>query len=346
MTSNDVLVDLFVGACRASVNVTTYINPRFKYVLDSRSTVAALFCLAGVTFCPGLLDVVQSVSAPPLSWFESVSPIIPSHVWGVYVLVLTMPGYDPLLYVGSGTSFYRGVRARLKEHREGTLSPLNVKKALKFGYSITHVALLAHCDIPSAANVPRIRTLIVALEAVFTGLFWAFAPSEKTYGLAPMCPWDRDAFEWLGLCSHSPLHEAIPCRNGEMDLTPQQLEDIDRITKEKNALYQYEYQRALRANPTEKFRQRQKDNNIKQKPGTEARQRAAIEDKTYYCNVCEVACRDAASLRAHNKTKRHHKKVELGDKDYECVPCNLTFRYLSNFNQHKLSKGHISKTRN
>lgn len=344
MTLNDVVVNLFIAACRASINVRSYINPRFRFVLDSTCTVSALFCLAGFTFCPGLLDIVQSDSAPPLSWFESLSPVIPKNVWGVYVLVLKKPGYDPLLYIGSGTGTYRGVRTRLYEHHNGILPPTNVKKARDFGYNITHVALLAYCDIPSPANIPTLRTVVVTLEAVFTAVFWAFVPSENGFGLSHMCPWDRDAFEWLGLCSHSALHEGIRGLDGEMDFTPQQLEDMARITKEKNAQYQFVYHRELRANPTEKYKEREKAHNIKQKPNTLARQQAAVKNKTYHCEVCNVSCRDAASLRVHDETPRHKRKLERGDDDYQCLNCNISFRYLSDFNRHKLSKGHIAKT--
>jgi hypothetical protein len=344
MSYNNDLTNLLIGACLACINVTSYINPRFSFVLDSAASVAALFCLANVTFCPGLLDVLQSVSVPPLSWFESLSPEIPKNIWGVYVLVLKKNGYDPLLYIGCGTAEHCGVRSRLSAHEKDIRSPLNVRKSKEFGYRITHMALLAHCNIPSPANIPRIRTFIVALEALFTAVFWAFAPSEKTFGISHMCPWDRDAFEWLGLASHSPFHEAIRCRDGEMDFTPQQLEDMARITKEKNAAYQVVYQKNLRANPTEQYKRTQKNNNIKQKPGTQARQQAAVKDQTYHCTVCNVSCRDNAPLVLHNATKRHKRKLEHGDDDYECVPCNISFPYLSNFNQHKLSKGHISKT--
>jgi hypothetical protein len=106
----------------------------------------------------------------------------------VYVLVLKKSGYDPLLYIGSGTSTYREVRVRLHEHRDGILSPVNVKKAIDFGYDITHMALLAYCDIPSPANIPKIRTIIAALEAVFIAVFLALIPSENEFALSHMCP--------------------------------------------------------------------------------------------------------------------------------------------------------------
>jgi hypothetical protein len=48
MTTNNVIDDLFSDAVWASINVNTYINQRFKFVLDSRCTIAALFALAEV----------------------------------------------------------------------------------------------------------------------------------------------------------------------------------------------------------------------------------------------------------------------------------------------------------
>ena len=167
MSPNKVLVTVFTAAFWASVNVKTYINGRFRVVLDSDGTTAALFSLASVMFCPGLLEVVQSVSTLPLSWFESLSLVNPKNVLGVYILVLKKSGYDPLLYVGSGIAGHSGVKSELYKHGKGILSPVNIAKAREFGYNITHVALLAYYNILSAANVPEIRTFIITLEALF-----------------------------------------------------------------------------------------------------------------------------------------------------------------------------------
>jgi hypothetical protein len=56
MTTKNDIIDLFCDAVWATINVETYINQRFKYVLDSPSTITTLFALATITFCPGLLD--------------------------------------------------------------------------------------------------------------------------------------------------------------------------------------------------------------------------------------------------------------------------------------------------
>ncbi|RHZ64342.1 hypothetical protein CDV55_106290 [Aspergillus turcosus] len=73
-----------------------------------------------------------------------------------------------------------------------------------------------------------------------------------------------------------------------------------------------------RHNAKPKFRARNNRNNEKQKPATQAGQQDSVLSKRYHCAVCDVSCRDAASLRIHNKSKRHAKKMEMGDSDYNC----------------------------
>ncbi|RLL95705.1 hypothetical protein CFD26_104820 [Aspergillus turcosus] len=94
-----------------------------------------------------------------------------------------------------------------------------------------------------------------------------------------------------------------------------------------------------RHNAKPKFRARNNRNNEKQKPATQAGQQDSVLSKRYHCAVCDVSRRDAASLRIHNKSKRHAKKMEMGDSDYNCDTCNISFRFLSDFNRHKKSKG-------
>jgi hypothetical protein len=66
----------------------------------------------------------------------------------------------------SGRSTCIALSAAASRRYTGVLVPRYVKEAKDFAYKITHMALLAHCNIPSPVNVPRIRTFIVALEAL------------------------------------------------------------------------------------------------------------------------------------------------------------------------------------
>lgn len=337
------VASLMLAICWGCVNVTTYISPRFRCVVPSLAELSTLFSLATFSYCPGLYDAIRAPTPPSVEWLEALPDDLPIHHWGVYVLVLRKSGHVPLVYVGSGTAFYQGVRARVKAHVNGNVNTTDsIRQATQDGYKIVHYALLAYCPTPAPANLPKLRTVVMVMEAAFTAVFWALYRHDRTYGLAHQCPWPRDLFEWSGLCSHSPLLEGV--YDGGLDFTAEQLEEMVVAIKQKDRKYQERYQKELRANPTEKFRARVKRNNEKQKAGTQARQQAAIESKQYYCAVCDVACRDNASLVLHNKTKRHLKKVQMGDSDYICEPCGISFAYLSAIKAHYKSKGHIRRT--
>lgn len=340
MPFEDVLSHLFAAALWACINITSYINPHFQYLFDSLDAISAAFGVAPVTFASGLLDAVQSESPPSVRWFESLSDFIPLNSWGVYLLILKKPGYDDLLYIGSATAQVRGLRARISQHIRGQMVPVYVQQAKDFGYHITDIRVLAHCDIPSPRHMPMVCGLIIALEALLAAVFWTYIPSERTFNLAHMCPWNREHLPWLGLCSHSSLTERI----SGFHLTDEQLEEVVRVRKEKEAQYQYDYQRALRANPTPAFKERMRLHNENQAAGTKQRQTVAVETQLYRCDPCDVNCRDAASLRRHEATPRHLEKLERGDvSDWPCVLCNIPFLFKSALTSHETSKGHLTK---
>lgn len=209
------------------------------------------------------------------------------------------------------------------QHRNGNARPYYVQKAHDDGYSITHMALLVQCPIPSIENHPKLRVVLLAMEAVFTGVFWALYRRDIPYGLRHICPWSIQSLGWTGLCSHSPLLERVQGRDVALEFTSEQIQELEQSAKDRHRLH-----------------------NVKQQPKTKLRQQAAVSSNKYHCPVCNVSCRDNASLLRHLKTPRHLKKTVMGDNDYRCIPCNLSFRFLSDFNRHKLSKTHIANSRN
>jgi hypothetical protein len=259
----------------------------------------------------------------------------------VYVLVYRKPGFEPLIYIGSGTAA-NGLRARLSEHRTGSVVPKHVKAAVKAGYKLRHIRVLGHCPIPTAANIPVYRTITVALEAALSAVFWPMVRTDKDYGFAHVCPWPLDSFDYGGLCGHNPLMESV---HGDFDFTPEQLEEIAAATRAKNRAYQHDYGKALLANPTEAYKETQARNRVKQAPVTKARQKASVESKKYYCAACNVACRDKATLTRHNGTPRHQRRVARGNGSYHCDLCNISFRYESAINAHNKCKSHLAKAR-
>jgi hypothetical protein len=166
---------------------------------------------------------------------------------------------------------------------------------------------------------------------------------DKQYGFGSLYTWPRSihVFEYDGLCSHSSLREAVV---GDLHLTAEQLDAIASTQAEQERVYGLEYARNLRANPTEQLRETQRNNNIKQKAGTKARQQQAIASGTYACRTCNVNNRDAAMLRRHNDTPRHKKKLIMGDDDYHCDYCDISFQYKSNYSKHLESKSHLAKS--
>lgn len=69
-------------------------------------------------------------------------------------------------------------------------SPHLIIKAYDNGYNIVYHGLLATCAIPTAADVPNIRAVLFALEAIFHWVFWSFAQENNDYSLPPRATWD------------------------------------------------------------------------------------------------------------------------------------------------------------
>lgn len=333
-------LDLTVSITWAAVNDSNYINGCFRIVLPSQPILSGLLDAAGLVYCPGFFDVLQAEAPPSSDWIEKLSTSIPFNVWGVYVMVLRRTGNKPLLYIGSGTSSKTGVRARLGEYDRGVLLPRYLDKALKKGYNIVHKALLLSCPIPTSANIPTFRVALTAVEAALACVFGAFHNRNKKYGFGDLCPWSQDLFEWHGLCSHSPLLEQPA---GDLSLDSEQLEAMAAMAKERVRQNGVEYQQNRRANPTPEYKEGQRLNNQKQRPALKVIHANRVANKTFYCNVCKVSCRNKQDLEKHNKTPRHSKKLEMGDNDYHCDVCDLSYRYKSAFAQHNASRAHLAK---
>jgi hypothetical protein len=344
MSSTD-LTRLILLLCWSLLHVRSYIHPTFTSTISSYSTLSAWFTLAQLTFCPGLFDTICMPAPPNYVWFKSLPSHCPKNSWGIYVLVLKKPGCTPYIYIGSGTASKQGVSARFNGHRTGNACPQYVLQAKRHGYTITHMALLVSCPIPAPDQIPRLRVLLLLLEAAFTCMFWSLCRRDKPYGIEYLAPWSVDSYPWDGLCSHSPLLDSAQVRPGDLNLTPEQLSQAAAIIKDKDRTYQSNYGRAQRANPTPEYTASRKAINQRAAPKTKAREQAAIANKTYHCSVCNVSCRNASDLRVHLKTKRHLKKTEMGEDDYNCELCVISFRYLSDFNAHKRTKGHIARER-
>ncbi|KAM0254761.1 hypothetical protein ACHAQJ_006477 [Trichoderma viride] len=212
------------------ITTSSFIHPLFDFILCSNIRVYELFLLAGFTFCSGLFDVLSDKDSPPsIDYFASLAAPIPDKSWGVYFLVLRKPGFQPLAYIGSGTSTYRVLRVIVKEHQTQRVISDNLRAAYRNGYELISVTILCHCPIPGPDNFGAIRALTIAVEATFSCVFWAMANLNKQQA-------SREMFEYGGLCSHNALLEGF--RDCDTELTPEQRVAKAAIIQEKNRAYQ------------------------------------------------------------------------------------------------------------
>ncbi|GIZ36604.1 hypothetical protein CKM354_000007400 [Cercospora kikuchii] len=171
----DPLKLLLVSTMWLILDVPAYINPLFRVALPSVEALSQLMALTDLVFCPGLLEVLQSAATPLISWFKNLPTNTPESSWGIYCVVLRKPGHVPLLYFGSGTGVSReGVKTRFGNYLGLHLStlPTWVKAALNDGYLIVHLALLAHCPIPTVVLIPALRSFMICLEPAFPRVWW------------------------------------------------------------------------------------------------------------------------------------------------------------------------------
>ena len=54
------IMHFIVPVTWASVNVPSYINPRFRIVLPSQAILSEMLGAAGLDFCPGFFEVLKS----------------------------------------------------------------------------------------------------------------------------------------------------------------------------------------------------------------------------------------------------------------------------------------------
>lgn len=316
------MIEVLVSLVWACLLVPAYKHPIFMQVFSDRDVLAEFMTAACLGFCPGLLEVIRASSPPALSFFRSL-PSKPSDThrrWAVYALVLEKPGAIPLIYIGSGTSHDKGIRARFTKYNifDHTV-PYHVRLAVEKGYAIVHKGLLVWCPLPSAADVPRFRVLFVAIEAALTFLFWAMKSNNKDYGYGSCCPWDRNARSYNGLCGHSALNEGAI---GDFDLSAEQLEALATERRANVKAYNADYYQASLQKDPEGFKAKNiakakkyaKENPEKVAAGKKRQDAKVIASKKYHCVVCDKSFSCPSHLKTHNKGGPHLLKVAAAAK--------------------------------
>ena len=319
MASSPASIDQMVSPLLWNCLTTTPVKqkrPIFSTVLSSSIIVDQLLSSASLTFAPGLQKVIQSPTAPDISIFKGL-PTDSEKRWAVYLLVLEKRGCQFKIYIGSGTNARDGVSPRLRGYDNDVLVPRWVSKALKEGYQITHKGLICWTSIPSASMVPTLRVLLVALEALFTFVFWAVnCRTDYGFGMTSLCPWDQDFLQYQGLCSHNPLMELPPGDHGlsseELEAQAQKkkadLNDNVRRCREKAKAKDLEEYNATAAKWAKKSRDKTPGMQLK---ATQRCKAKAVKERKHYCGVCDHAFTKKAKLSKHLEGPKHAAKAAL-----------------------------------
>jgi len=335
------LIQLIITLLWACLVVAPSKNPLFDKYLFCQEVVAELVNAASLSFCPGLLDAVQAVAPPLLSWFEAL-PAISKGRWGVYILVIKKQSCTTLVYCGSATEAKQGIDSRWRSYDGYSTKgiyfdqlPARVKSAIDNGYTITHKGLLVWAPIPAGINVPKFRLLFVALEALFTFLFWTMEFKHKDYGMGSVCPWislDGAQFEYDGACTHSSLHESV---KGNFNLTAAEIQQLadERAANKKKYDEEYRLKNAAAIKVSHAV--------------SEAK---IMAEERYYCPPCSVACVSQWELDRHNGSGKHEeriKKFEAGliawnwyENKHVCTPCRWGTNNHPAFCNHKHTARH------
>lgn len=298
-------------------------------------------------FASGLFEMLRSTEPPTIGFFKSL-PVLPKAStarWGVYLIVLEKLGQRPRIYIGSSTQTLTGMRSRLRQYDDGFLLPVYVESALNDGFTIVHKGLLCWVPVPTAADHPITRLLMLALEASFTFAFWAMRPGANDDNMGHICPWDRKKLEYDGCCSHCCLKEAV---HGDFKMTAEELENKAAAHREKRLLSKSEWHFKQMENNYDDYMGRANDRVAKSRannPGRDKKHQAdrvakALAEDTYRCIRCSISFGTKQSLQDHEKTAKHIRKELEHLNPFKCRFCNLGFHNNSNLTRHNKTERH------
>jgi hypothetical protein len=343
------MAELLLDVAWGCLSHPSYHNPHFDIAFSSEDVFVSTFNAAGLLFCSGLLETIQT-GPPSLAWLASVSfnihqdqGRVPYNSWGLYLHVFLRPGFLPLIYIGSATASEFGIRARFKDYRNMHAVSQQILDAIQDGFILDYTIILASSIIPQPADQPRIRALYLVLEAAFAAIFWCMRSITLNYGcLGDNSIWNREELPWRGLCTHSPLLENVK----NLQLTPEELDAIaeeKRNHKNSNLRAWTKADNAKkRANPTPEFvAQRTKINKTRYKSKKKQRD-AAVANKEHYCELCEKSYTSAKELEHHQKTPLHLRRISRGEKDFSCAPCGVSYPNKTRYDRHCRSQKHIN----
>jgi len=322
-------------------------HPIYTRVFSDYKALEELFSTTSLVFAPGLFEVLNAVTPPSVSFYKTL-PTANKGKWAVYLILLEKQGHRSKIYVGSGTDAKHGSPTRLVQYDTGVRRPMYVETALRDGFVITRKGLLCTAPIPSAALVPSMRALFLAIEATLAFGLWAMV-SKKSYGFGgDLCTWDRQSLEYDGCCTHCSLAEGV---RGDRDrLSAEQLEAQAAEIALRHKDYHKEWRAQTRASDPETYAANAvwhrtiwvEKNPEKVKEIDKRCKSNAVKQKRHYCEVCDHSFTKKAKLTKHLKGPKHAARA-AEKKPFHCDVCDKTFTQRSGLNHHLRSPTHAAK---
>lgn len=262
-----------------------FINLDFGVVFAERPSYDSIAACSPLTFPLNLYEVLTSSTPPSIDYFKSL-PLATPTLWGIYAIVMAKSGCEDGLYIGSGTNSDHGVLVRVNQYKPGgSVLPRSVKRAFEQGYHVAHRGLLCSSPLPTLGLVLRVRARFLALEALFTALFFASIPAITDSYFEHLLLWKRDTVTWKPLCSHLPLNEGIM---GDLQMSIEELELVAAKRRE----------RASSPTRLAVFARRSARN-----------REEAKATGMYHCDVCDIDLQGPLALDKHLKSTWHADRV-------------------------------------
>lgn len=142
---------------------------------------------------------------------------------------------------------------------------------------------------------------------------------------------------------------------GDFDLSPEELEELAVQKKAKfrenhaqgNSNWHYKqmaenYADYMDASVARVAKSRANNPELHRETEGKRRQKHA-DEKTYYCEDCDLAFTSKGMLDKHVKSDKHLRKVNNTFTEFYCDPCNLGFHNQSNLTRHNKSTRHLNK---
>lgn len=333
------LHQLCVDEVWSCLTAPSYINPSFRVKFPTKETLSALMFTMAPSFCPELLHILDAAESPPVSFFDSWPDTIPSKTWAVYALVYRKTGHRPILYIGSATDQDHGVESRFRSYRTSHMLPEGIRIATSSGFTLASQKLLITSPIPAAAIRPQSRLLFVALEAVLTNIFWALRNKNRNYGFLENRKWPKALMAWDGACTHSPLIEGVS--GTESSLSPEELEAAEAARLEQNRKRNKDWYEADKIKNPGKAQEAWRISEAKKRPKLQQERDEAVQNKTFFCELCDHAFGSQRLLDRHLQSPTHQNRTAPRPASWYCEHCEKEFRFESGLKEHLRSPQHL-----